>query len=294
MKKQKSFVSDRQEGVLYVVGTPIGNLQDLSPRAREILSKADLIAAEDTRHTLKLLNAFGIKASLVSYHEHNQKTREPELIGKLADGLTIALVSDAGMPGISDPGEALIAKATGQGIPVIPVPGPNAALTALVASGLPTQPFIFIGFLPRGSKERKKELERWRIVPATLIFYEAPHRLLEMLKNTMEVLGDRRIAVCRELTKRHEEWLRGSLSECLVYLEDHKGRGEFTIVIEGADSTVSISEDKETGNDWESLSIRQHVDQYMEQGLSKKESIMQAARDRSLPKREVYNVYHNE
>lgn len=294
MKRQKSFVNNGQEGVLYVVGTPIGNLQDLSPRAKEILSEADLIAAEDTRHTLKLLNAFGIKAPLISYHEHNQRAREPELIKRLKDGLTIALVSDAGMPGISDPGEALIKKATDEGIPVVPVPGPNAALAALVASGLPAQPFVFIGFLPRGKKDRKKELQRWQVVPATLIFYEAPHRLLEMLRDLLEVLGDRQVAVCRELTKRHEEWLRGSLSDCLEYLRNHKGRGEFTIVIEGADSSVFISEDKETGNVWESLSIRQHVDQYMEQGLTKKEAIFKAARDRSLPKREVYNTYHED
>ncbi|MGA8942163.1 MAG: 16S rRNA (cytidine(1402)-2'-O)-methyltransferase [Thermoactinomyces sp.] len=294
MKKQKSFVNKRQEGILYVVGTPIGNLQDFSPRAKEILSEADLIAAEDTRHTLKLLNAFGIRTSLISYHEHNQKAREPELIERLKDGLSIALVSDAGMPGISDPGEALVKKATDEGIPVVPVPGPNAALAALVASGLPAQPFVFLGFLPREKKERKKELERWRVVPATLIFYEAPHRLTDMLEDLLEVLGDRRVAVCRELTKKHEEWLRGNLSECLEYLKEHKGRGEFTIVIEGADPAASISGEKETGTDWSSLSIRQHVDQYMEQGLNKKEAIFQAARDRSLPKREVYNAYHKD
>lgn len=294
MEKQKSFVNDRKEGTLYVVGTPIGNLQDLSPRAREILSEADLIAAEDTRHTLKLLNAFGIKASLISYHEHNQKAREPELIEKLADGQTIALVSDAGMPGISDPGESLIQKATLRKIPVIPVPGPNAALAALVASGLPTQPFVFIGFLPRVKKDRRKELERWQSVSATLIFYEAPHRLIEMLEDVMEVLGDRRVAICRELTKRHEEWLRGSLSECLMYFQNHKGRGEFTIVVEGADLSEADLKETEAGTDWSAISIRQHVNQYMEQGLRKKEAILQAAKDRSLPKREVYNAYHKE
>lgn len=290
MELTKSFTNDRQEGTLYVVGTPIGNLRDFSPRAREILDQVDIIAAEDTRHTRKLLSAFEIRGSLISYHEHNKQSREPELIQKLKDGQNIALVSDAGMPGISDPGEPLIKEAICQGIPVVPIPGPNAAISALVASGLPTQPFVFIGFLPRGKKERKKELENWRLIPATLIFYEAPHRLLDMLKDLLEILGDRKAVICRELTKKHEEWLRGKLRDVLHYFKENKARGEFTIVVEGADLT---KEDlKEPEKDWSSWSIPQHVDQYMEQGWTKKEAMKQVAKERSLPKREVYNAYH--
>jgi 16S rRNA (cytidine1402-2'-O)-methyltransferase len=292
MEIQKSFMNEGQEGTLFVVGTPIGNLNDFSPRAREILEQVDIIAAEDTRHTRKLLSAFGIRGSLVSYHEHNKQSREPELIQKLMDGKSIALVSDAGMPGISDPGEPLIQKAVSRGIPVVPVPGPNAAVSALVASGLPTQPFVFIGFLPRGKKERKKELESWRLIPATLIFYEAPHRLPEMLKDLLEVLGDRNVAICRELTKKHEEWLRGKLSDGLDYFKEKKARGEFTVVVEGAD--FSRVEGTEPEEEWRSWTIHEHVEKYLGQGWTKKEAVKQVARERSLPKREVYNAYHKD
>lgn len=292
MELTKSFANEGQKGkgILYVVGTPIGNLRDFSPRAREILDQVDIIAAEDTRHTRKLLSAFEIRGSLISYHEHNKHSREPELVQKLKDGQNVALVSDAGMPGISDPGEPLIQEVIRQGIPVVPIPGPNAAISALVASGLPAQPFVFIGFLPRGKKERKKELERWRLIPATLIFYEAPHRLPEMLKDLLEILGDRNVAICRELTKKHEEWLRGKLSEGLHYFKENKARGEFTVVVEGAD--LSKAEDPKPEKDWSLWSIQEHVDQYMEKGWTKKEAMKQVARERSLPKREVYNAYH--
>ncbi len=290
MEIQKSFMNEGQEGTLYVVGTPIGNLHDFSPRAREILEQVDIIAAEDTRHTRKLLSAFGIRGTLVSYHEHNKQSREPELIQKLMDGKNIALVSDAGMPGISDPGEPLIQKVTSRGIPVVPIPGPNAAVSALVASGLPTQPFVFIGFLPRGKKERKKELESWRLIPATLIFYEAPHRLPEMLKDLLEVLGNRNVAICRELTKKHEEWLRGKLSDGLDYFKEKKARGEFTIVVEGAD--LSRTEETEPEEERHLWSIHEHVEKYISQGWTKKEAVKKVAE--RLPARscEAYNAYH--
>ncbi|MBA4495839.1 16S rRNA (cytidine(1402)-2'-O)-methyltransferase [Paenactinomyces guangxiensis] len=288
MKTQKSFETD--QGVLYVVGTPIGNLQDFSPRAEEILKKADLIAAEDTRHTRKLLTHFRISTPLISYHEHNHRTRGTELINRLLEGESIALVSDAGMPGISDPGEELVREAVERGIPVIPISGPNAAITALVASGLQTQPFIFLGFLPRSSKERKEVLKRWMNIPATLICYEAPHRLLSMLTDALEILGDRNAAISRELTKKHEQWLRGTLSECIAYLTENGTRGEYTIVIEG--STCEEGEENQEENWWTSLPLVEHVEKYIKEGLSKKEAIRQTASDRSLPKREVYNQYH--
>lgn len=287
MKIQKSF--ERGEGVLYVVGTPIGNLQDLSPRAEQILREVDLIAAEDTRHTRKLLNHFRLSTPLISYHEHNQSVRSPELIQRLQQGESIALVSDAGMPAISDPGEDLVRLAVESGISVVPIPGPNAALSALVASGLQPQPFLFLGFLPRQSRARKEELKRWSLTPATLLCYEAPHRLVEMLKDVHEVLGNREVAISRELTKKHEEWVRGVLADCIQYIEDHGTRGEYTIVIAGAKEGMD-QEKKE--NWWDSLSLAQHVDTYIAQGKTKKEAIQQTAKDRSLPKREVYNSYH--
>ena len=216
MKRQKSFETDG--GVLYVVGTPIGNLGDLSVRTKQILGEVDLIACEDTRHTRKLLSHLGISTAMISYHGYNRLTRLPLLLDRLQEGKSIALVSDAGTPGISDPGEELIHQVVEAEIPVIPVPGANAALCALVASGLPPQPFLFIGFLPRNSKERMTELTKWKETPATLIFYEAPHRIRPMLKDVMEVLGDRKTALARELTKKHEEWMRGNLSACLQEL----------------------------------------------------------------------------
>ncbi len=290
LKIQKSF--ENGKGMLYVVGTPIGNLQDLSTRAEEILRQADVIAAEDTRHTRKLLAHLQISTPMISYHEHNEKTRGKELIERMMKGEAIALVSDAGMPAISDPGEELVRQAVEHGIPVVPVPGPNAALSALVASGLPAQPFLFLGFLPRTSKARKEELKRWAQVPATLLCYESPHRLLLMLQDLLQVLGNRRVAITRELTKRHEEWIRGWLADCIRYIEEAGVRGEYTIVIEGAEGKEGEAVSEESW--WEKLSINEHVDTYIKEGKTKKEAIQQTAKDRSLPKREVYNAYHQE
>ncbi|MFD1434866.1 16S rRNA (cytidine(1402)-2'-O)-methyltransferase [Kroppenstedtia eburnea] len=292
MKRQKSFESEG--GVLYVVGTPIGNLGDLSERAKQVLAEVDLIACEDTRHTRKLLSHLGISKAMISYHEHNRLARLSLLLGRLQEGKSIALVSDAGMPGISDPGEELIHEAVQAGMPVIPVPGPNAALSALVASGLPPQPFLFIGFLPRNSKERMAELDKWKETPATLVFYEAPHRIRPMLKDVMEVLGDRKVALARELTKKHEEWMRDSLSACLRLLEEEKPRGEWTVVMEGAPADGNRAENGRDVTWWQALTVREHVDWHIRRGKTKKEAIQATAAERSLPKREVYNEYHRE
>lgn len=284
MQVQKSNQST-SGGVLYLVPTPIGNLQDISPRACEILGTVDLIAAEDTRHTRKLLTHLGITTSMVSYHEHNEKKQSQQLLDRLLRGETIALVSDAGMPAISDPGEEIVRQAVEQAIPVIPIPGPNAALTALIASGIPAQPHLFLGFLPRTAKQRKQELAQWNDLPAALICYEAPHRIIRLLEDMLETLGDRRVAVVRELTKKHEEWLRGTISDCLAHLQLHEPRGEYTIIIE----KVRIRNESHW---WDQISLSAHVDHYIRNGWMKKEAIREVAKERELPKREVYQAYH--
>lgn len=290
MKIQKSFdLEGHNTGVLYVVGTPIGNLDDLSPRVKETLESVDIIAAEDTRHTQKILSRFNLTTKLVSYHQHNLFTKGKELITFLLQKKSIALVSDAGLPGVSDPGEELIREAIAREIPVVPVPGPNAALTALIASGIPPQPFLFIGFLPRQKRQRIEELQRWSQIPATLIFYEAPHRLISMLKDVYDILGDRDIVLARELTKRHEEWGRGKVAECLKWLSTHPPRGEYTIVVSGSEP-IEINEMQQAW--WGPLSIEEHVDWYIRQGKEKKAAIAAVAADRSKPRREVYNLYH--
>jgi 16S rRNA (cytidine1402-2'-O)-methyltransferase len=289
MNRQKSFANDLQAiGKLYVVGTPIGNLNEMSPRAIDTLKEVDLIAAEDTRHTRKLLSYFSFSTALTSFHEHNQETKKVEIVEQILTGKSVAVVSDAGMPAISDPGEVLVEAALQAGITVIPVSGPNAALNALVASGIAAQPFTFIGFLPRQKKERKKELEKWASFPTTLVFYEAPHRVKQMLQDSLAILGNRKIAVARELTKKHEEWLRGTIEEVVVYVEQTDTLGEYCIVIEGAADEGFNQKD----NWWEAMSIVQHVDHYIEDGLDKKTAIRQVANDRGVPKREVYQVYH--
>lgn len=282
----KIQVSDRTDkGVLYLVATPIGNLQDFSARAQSILQNVDLIAAEDTRNTKKLLHYFQISTPMISYHEHNERKQSQQLIKRLLQGESVALVSDAGLPAISDPGEVIVKESLKHGIPVVPVPGPNAALSALIASGITPQPHLFLGFLPRVSKKRKEELKHWKTTSATLIIYEAPHRLIDLLTDMFEIWGDRKIAIVRELTKKHEEWLRGSIGECLDYIRKEGTRGEYTLVVEGANE-----EDKVLW--WSSLSLEEHVRHYIRNGWVKKEAIAQVANDRNLPKREVYQAYH--
>jgi len=226
--------SEPQPGTLYLVGTPIGNVEDLSPRARRILGAVDLIAAEDTRHTQGLLTRFAIRRPLVSYHDHNKVRRTPEVIEKLKSGLSVAIVSDAGSPGISDPAFTLVRAAVAAGIPLVPIPGPSSALCALEVSGLPTDRFSFEGFLPRRSSRRRARIEELREDPRTLIFFESPHRLRECLRDLAESLGERPASISRELTKKFEETRRGTLPSLLEWVESEPPRGEFVVVVAGA------------------------------------------------------------
>lgn len=290
MWEQKSFENEDNKGILYLVPTPIGNLEDMSFRAVRIMKEADYIAAEDTRNTRKLCNHFEIETPIVSYHEHNRMVSGAKLIEKLKAGAKIALVSDAGMPTISDPGFELVVEATNQEIAVVPLPGANAALTSLIASGIATQPFYFYGFLSRQKKERKKELESLKRQQATMIFYESPHRLKETLQQIEEILGGRQMTLCRELTKRFEEFIRGTTSELVNWANHGEVRGEFCIIIEGNKLEPEVEESW-----WESLSIPQHVDHYITvKGYSSKEALKEVAKDRNLQKREVYQAYHIE
>ncbi|BBW98083.1 16S rRNA (cytidine(1402)-2'-O)-methyltransferase [Geobacillus icigianus] len=291
--RQTSFAESPKRGTLYVVPTPIGNLEDMTFRAVRTLREVDVIAAEDTRQTKKLLAHFDIHTPLVSYHEHNKYASGRQLVEWLKEGKTVALASDAGMPGISDPGYELIAAALAERCSVVPLPGPNAALTALVASGLPTDRFLFVGFLGRAKKEKREQLQSLQAVTETLIFYEAPHRLKETLALMYEVFGERRIAIGRELTKRFEEFIRGDLSEAVAWVETADIRGEFCLIVEGG------AGEKEEGQDgkawWQPLSLVEHVDYYIrEHRLSLKEAVKQAADDRNMSKRDVYQTYHQQ
>jgi 16S rRNA (cytidine1402-2'-O)-methyltransferase len=287
MWQQKSF-NNPDIGALYVVATPIGNLEDMTYRAIRILKEADVIAAEDTRVTKKLCNYFEINTPITSYHEHNKLKSGEKLLEDLKQGKTIALVSDAGMPTISDPGYELVCLALENRFPVIPLPGANAALTALVASGLPPQNFYFYGFLPRQKKEKKEALEGLRRYQSTLLFYESPHRLKDTLKALGEVLGNRQVVISREITKKFEEFIRGSVEELTEWLENTEVKGECCILVEGTNEIESTEE----SDWWMSLSIKDHVVYYMEKDMSSKEAIKQVSVDRKLPKREVYEIYH--
>jgi 16S rRNA (cytidine1402-2'-O)-methyltransferase len=290
MWQQKSFENEENKGILYLVPTPIGNLEDMSFRAIRILKEADLIAAEDTRNTKKLCNYFEINTPIVSYHEHNKETSGEKLIQKVQQGLKVALVSDAGMPAISDPGYELVTAAINEQVTVVPLPGANAALTSLIASGIVCQPFYFYGFLHRGKKDKRAELDLLKRQMATIIFYESPHRLKETLAVMLEVLGNRNIAVCRELTKKYEEFIRGTLEEVIEWAHKDEIRGEFCIIVEGTKEEV-----EDDTNWWEALSIEEHVNHYMSvENISSKDAIKQTAKDRGLNKREVYQVYHIE
>ncbi|NWQ44524.1 16S rRNA (cytidine(1402)-2'-O)-methyltransferase [Bacillus sp. EB106-08-02-XG196] len=290
MWQQKSFENETQKGILYLVPTPIGNLEDMSFRAVRILKEADLIAAEDTRNTKKLCNYFEIQTPVVSYHEHNKESSGEKLIHKIKEGMKIALVSDAGMPAISDPGYELVEAAISEKVTVVPLPGANAALPALIASGLTCQPFYFYGFLNRSKKEKKTELENLKKQTGTLVFYESPHRLKETLTSMYDVLGNRKVAICRELTKKFEEFIRGTLEEIIKWANQDEIRGEFCLIIEGADESKLKEEEM---NWWETLSIEEHVNHYISvKGIPSKEAIKQTAMDRGISKREVYQAYH--
>ncbi|WP_160725689.1 16S rRNA (cytidine(1402)-2'-O)-methyltransferase [Bacillus sp. USDA818B3_A] len=289
MWQQKSFENEADKGILYLVPTPIGNLEDMSFRAIRILKEADVIAAEDTRNTKRLCNYFEIDTPVVSYHEHNKETSGEKLIEKIKQGFKVALVSDAGMPAISDPGYELVQAAISELAAVVPLPGANAALTALIASGISCQPFYFYGFLHRNKKEKRSELETLRSQKATLIFYESPHRLKETLSIMLEVLGNRKIVICRELTKKFEEFIRGTLEEINEWAHSDEIRGEFCLIVEGTD----LVENEEELSWWQELSVEEHVNHYITvQNSTSKEAIKQTAKDRGLNKREVYQVYH--
>ncbi|MBU5214758.1 16S rRNA (cytidine(1402)-2'-O)-methyltransferase [Heyndrickxia oleronia] len=291
MQVQKSFVNDNGKGILYLVPTPIGNLEDMTYRAVRILKEAHIIAAEDTRNTKKLCNYFDIQTPITSYHEHNKEISAKNLISKLLLGEKVALVSDAGMPSISDPGYELVVQVLEENITVVPLPGANAALTALIASGINPQPFYFYGFLSRNKKERRAELENLNNKTETFILYEAPHRLKETLKAMSEVLGNRNIVLCRELTKKFEEFLRGTIDEIIKWFEANEVRGEFCIVVEG--NHESMENEQETW--WTDISVIDHITHYMDQKkLTSKEAIKQVAKERNLPKREVYQTFHQE
>lgn len=268
-------------GTLYIVATPIGNLEDITLRAIRILKEVDMIAAEDTRHTLKLLNHLEISKPLISYHRHNEDIKTDILIKKLQQGKQIALVSDAGTPGICDPGEEVIKKCIKEDIPVVPIPGACAMINALICSGLDTKEFVFIGFLPLNKKNRKEKLEEIKNITKTIILYEAPHKLDTTLKDLKEIIGDRKIILARELTKIHEEYIRENIDILIERAKELKG--EIVLIIEG--------EEKKEENDLLQLSLEEHYRYYEEKGLSKKEIIKKIAKDRNVNKNEIYQKF---
>ncbi|MBO2945928.1 16S rRNA (cytidine(1402)-2'-O)-methyltransferase [Paenibacillus sp. F411] len=291
ISSQSSFQSPASEGgpgALYLVATPIGNLEDMTYRAVRTLSECDIIAAEDTRQTRKLLTHFDIQPKqLFSYHEHNKGASGPEIIRYIIEGKNAAIVSDAGLPAISDPGSDLVRLAIAEGIPVIPVPGANAALSALIASGLSTERFTFIGFLPREKKDAVALLQSLPASAGSLLFYESPHRIKKTLSFMQEALGHRRAVLARELTKRYEEFTRGTLQECMEWLEEHPPIGEYCVVLEGGSQE---EEQKERDSWWQSMSIEDHVAHYEETGLSRKDAMKKVASDRGVSKRDIYNA----
>ncbi|MDW8130980.1 MAG: 16S rRNA (cytidine(1402)-2'-O)-methyltransferase [Bryobacterales bacterium] len=278
-------------GTLYLVATPIGNLEDITLRALRILREVDLIACEDTRQTRKLLEHYGIHKPTISYHEHNEQARAEELAARLREGARIALVSDAGTPLISDPGYRLVQRAIAEGVPVEPVPGPSALLAALTASGLPTDAFRFGGYLPARPSARRKALSALREEKATLVFYEAPHRILETLADIEEVLGPRPVVVARELTKLHQEFLRGAPGEVRRALAGRPAvKGEITLLVGRACEAAGEVSPDEVGTD----RLRRQVEQAMGAGLSRTEAIKSVAREHGLPKRALYRILSRE
>jgi 16S rRNA (cytidine1402-2'-O)-methyltransferase len=273
------------KGKLYVVPTPIGNLKDITLRALEVLQNVDLIAAEDTRQSIKLLNHFNIKKRLISYHKHNEYGKSENLIDMLKEGKSIALVSDAGTPGISDPGSVIVSKCIENNIEFEVLTGATAITTALVYSGMDSSRFVFIGFLSRDSKERRVTINQLKDKTETIILYESPHRLSSTLEFLRCNLGNRKISICRELTKLHEEILRLSLEEAVQYYDNKVVKGEIVIVIEGKKQEEIISEQKAM---WEELTVEDHIKKYISEGLDKKEAVKKVAKDRRLSKAEIY------
>lgn len=273
---------DIQPGTLYIVGTPIGNLEDMTFRAIEVLRKVDRIAAEDTRHTGKLLHHFQITTPQISYHDHNRQSRLPELIDRLQQGQSIALVSDAGMPGISDPGYELVKACASEGIPTVPIPGACAVVTALSAAGLPTDRFAFEGFLPAKGQDRQARLEALQSETRTIVFYEAPHRLQQTLQDLSQILGsDRSIVLARELTKLHEQFWRGTLEEAMAHYQTREPQGEFTLVIAGCQTELPILSE---------TALKAELQHLLQQGLSRSQASRQLANQTPLSRRQLYQL----
>lgn len=278
-----------EQGVLTLCATPIGNLEDITYRAVRLLTEADFIAAEDTRHTKKLLNHFDIHTRLISYHEHNKVEKGPELIRLLQEGKNIVLVTDAGTPGISDPGEDLVKLALEAGITVTSAPGCVAGITALIISGQSTRRFIFEGFLPMNKKEKAEVLERLKDETRTVILYEAPHRLIKTLESLYEIVGDREITITKELTKKYETVFKTTLSQAITHYNEEEPRGEYVLILAGRDEQELKEEIKE---EWTNLSIEEHMKFYTDQGMDEKSAMKQVAKDRGVSKRDIYAVLH--
>lgn len=275
------------KGTLYLCATPIGNLEDMTFRAVRILKEVDVIAAEDTRNSVKLLNHFDIHTPMTSYHEFNKIDKGQYLVKRLLEGKNIALITDAGMPGISDPGEELVRMCRDAGVPVTAVPGACACVTALVISGRPTRRFCFEAFLPTDKKERRAVLEELKTETRTSIIYEAPHRLVKTLQELLNELGDRKITVCKELTKKHETGFETTLKEAVPYYEQNEPRGEYVLVLEGCSRQQM---EQEAQDAWKEMSLGDHMKLYEEQGMNRKDAMKQVAKDRGVSKREIYQA----
>lgn len=274
-------------GTLYLCATPIGNLEDMTFRCIRILKEVDLIAAEDTRNSIKLLNHFEIRTPMTSYHEYNKIEKGRKLVERLLGGEDIALVTDAGTPGISDPGEELVDMCRKAGVTVTAIPGPAACVTALTISGLPTRRFAFEAFLPTDKKEKQEILEEMKQETRTMVLYEAPHRLVRTLETLFSVLGNRRVSICRELTKKHETVFASLIDEAILYYKEHEPKGECVVIIEGKSRKEIQAREREK---WEEMSIEEHMELYLSEGMDKKEAMKKVAKDRGVSKREVYQA----
>lgn len=289
-RKQSRLQKGEQDmsGKLYLCATPIGNLEDITLRVLRTLKEVDLIAAEDTRNSIKLLNHFDIKTPMTSYHEYNKIDKAYQLVAKMREGKNIALITDAGTPGISDPGEDIVRICYEEGIPVTSLPGAAACITALTMSGLPTRRFAFEAFLPKDKKEHQAVLEELKTETRTIIIYEAPHHLVRTLQELSDTLGgDRRLTICRELTKRHEEKLQMTLADSLSYYEVNEPRGEYVLIIAGR-SREEMKKEEQAG--WEALSLEEHMAHYESQGIDRKEAMKRVAKDRGVSKRDIYQA----
>ena len=281
-------MEQHKTGTLYLCATPIGNLEDITYRVLRTLKEVDLIAAEDTRNSIRLLNHFEIKTPMTSYHEYNKIDKAYQLVAKMREGKNIALITDAGTPGISDPGEDIVRICYEEGIPVTSLPGSAACITALTMSGLPTRRFVFEAFLPKDKKEHQAVLEELKTETRTIIIYEAPHHLVRTLQELSDTLGgDRRLTICRELTKRHEEKLQMTLTDSLSYYEVNEPRGEYVLIIAGR-SREEMKKEEQAG--WEALSLEEHMAHYESQGIDRKEAMKRVAKDRGVSKRDIYQA----